>query len=233
MRSLVPAYIWAGDGRRWQQLLDQRPDALVLNPASGPPDPADRLFRSRAEQLVEHAASTPTAMYGYVAAGWLRGDGSSVDHVRRQAERWRSALPTIDGIFVDESPSGWRPGDRRPLERLLDACTLDAPSPSCRPSLVLNPGTTVDPDWQAARPGTLWCTFEGRAGAFLRTPRPPGDGTRQVALVHSCRSRADRDAVDRHAEREGWEWSFATTGRLPNPWSTVPRTSQGTGPCRL
>lgn len=225
MRSLVPAYIWAGDRDRWRALIATRPDAVIVNPASGPPDPDDRAFRQRADEL----EAAGIVRYGYVPLGWLR------DVAERRAEaalqaigRWRDAVPTIEGIFLDESPSGWRSGDEHALGTLLEATTQLLPDgPSDHAPLVLNPGTTVEPGWQERWDDVLWCTFEGSAAAFLAAARTPAPGQRQVALVHSCRSSAERQLVLQRADDAGWSWAHATTGRPPDPWRTVPRTSLG------
>lgn len=225
MRSLVPAYIWAGDHERWRALIRTRPDAVIVNPASGPPGPDDRVFRRRADEL----EAAGIVRYGYVPLGWLRDVADRrVEAALQAIGRWRDMVPTIEGIFLDESPSGWRSGDEHALGALLDATTglLPDGAPEHAP-LVLNPGTTVEPGWQERWNEVLWCTFEGSAADFLAADPTPTPGGRQVALVHSCRSSAERRRVLERAGDAGWSWAHATTGRLPDPWRTVPRASLG------
>ncbi len=165
--------------------------------------------------------------------GWLREDTTGslethLDAIVDAIRQWRAGVPTIEGIFLDETPSGWNPADEHAVTALLDACwEVLPPGRTGHPRLVLNPGTTVGPDWQERWPEVLWCTFEGPASAFLRARRPPGPGAGQVALVHSCRSSAERDAVLHRAAEAGWEWAHATTGRQPDPWRTVVRGGLG------
>jgi hypothetical protein len=221
VKSLVPAYIWAGYDHLWDQLIQQQPAAVIVNPNSGPPAARDRAFGRVLERLA--AANIPA--YGYVAMGWLRASSSVSATAAKAIERWHRSSPPIAGIFIDEAPTRTSSRTDASFDALIRRCIeIDRQARAESPGVILNPGTIVDPEWFDRWPQALWCTFEGSADTFLRTTRPPGPGDAQAALVYGCRDGRHRRRVIDHARSRGWTWSTATSGTLPNPWCTVDRT---------
>jgi hypothetical protein len=206
-KSLVPAYIWEGNHRQWTRLLQSSPDAIVVNPNNGPATRPTAQFCDRVRQAHERGI----AVFGYVAMGWLR-TASNATRVARHVERW-SNVGDIAGMFFDEVPT--TPSSR--IEKQL-ADVIDHPLGST----VLNPGTHVPEPWFGYWPKVTFCTFEGSAAAYMRTMPSPGPRHRQGALVYGCLGTRDRQLVIERATDQGLGWATATTGRRPNPWSTIP-----------
>jgi Spherulation-specific family 4 len=210
-RHLVPAYIWAGDTRRWTRLLATPPDALIINPNNGPLQrPPKELY-----ERVEAAAQGSTAVYGYVGVGWLR-QKADVAGAQVAAELWHASFPDLAGIFYDEVPTERTDTNEAQLDELLVTGGMHT---------ILNPGTCCPVDWFTRWPTTTFCTFEGTASNYLRSAKPPGPPQRQAALVYQCAGTRQRRAVLERAASDGLGWATATTGSLPNPWETVPEPS--------
>jgi hypothetical protein len=210
--SLVPAYIWAGDDRRWTRLIASAPHSIVVNPSNGPATRPTPQFRARVAEAVESGAT----VFGYVAIGWLR-TATQTRRAHRDIVQWFNGVDGIAGIFFDEVPTT----PTAPIEARLDALLHNELLLDSHRSAILNPGTTIPIDWFDRWPQATVCTFEGSAASYLRSPAPGGPRHRQAALVYGCRGAAGRSDVMRRAAQDGLGWVTATTGRLPNPWDTV------------
>ena len=185
---------------------------LVVNPASGP-------------------GSTPHEGYARAVrrrAAWARGCSATCPPrygtrdpaaVEADIDRYASWYGT-DGIFLDEAASG---ADALPYYRALAAHVRAAGDRM----VVLNPG--VVPDRRYFGVADVVVTFEGSASAFAARERDPawlaGVPVDRIALLIYAAAPADADAIRAAAPRAGHV--YATPGRLPHPWGTVPDVLAG------
>ena len=184
-----------------------RSGVLVVNPASGPGAEAPR----RLPGAVRGGAREGTRVLGYVPTAYGARDAAAVE---ADIDRYASWYGT-DGIFLDEAASG---ADALPYYRALAAHVRAAGERL----VVLNPG--VVPDRRYFGVADVVVTFEGRlrvvrgAASATRLARGRAGGPDRPARLR----RVGRRRAPRSGRRPRAGHVYATPGRLPHPWGTVP-----------
>ena len=203
---LIPAYVPPDEVQGVARSV--RSGVLVINPASGPGAEA----RVGYEDAVRAAQRSGARVLGYVPTDYGARDEAAVAADIDRYESWYGT----DGIFLDEAASG---ADRIPYYRGLAAHVRAAG----KRLVVLNPGVVPDRGYFGV--ADVVVTFEGAyasyAGAREREPGwlrdvPAG----QIAVLVYDASAGDAAAVIASTPHAGHV--YATPGRLPHPWGTVP-----------
>jgi hypothetical protein len=200
---LIPAYVPPAGVI---DLVQDAPRAglVVINPHNGPgagPRPSYR-------EAVRVAHDAGTRVLGYVATGWGARPAAAV---RADIDRHRWWYRT-DGVFLDEvAPDAGR------LAQYAALCR-HARDAGCR-LVALNPG--VVPARGLFDVADVVVTFEGPAedhpAALAHLPVLPR--ARVAHLVHGA-TREQALAAARAPGGPGY--LYATSGRPPNPWRTLP-----------
>jgi hypothetical protein len=200
---LVPAYV--PPDALSQLARTARPRLLVVNPASGP----GRARDDRYAAAVREAQRTGTRVLGYVATGYGTRPKTDVD---ADVDRYRAWYGT-DGVFLDEAaPAPSQLGHYRALADRARAAGARL--------VVLNPGTVPDRGYFDV--GDVVVTFEGPYDSLTEASGRMPDWVpreRSAVLVYGA-TPAQAATVAEHTEHAGYV--YATSGRLPHPWGTVP-----------
>ncbi len=203
--ALIPAYVPPDEVLGVARAI--RSGVLVVNPASGPGSTPHEGYA----RAVRAARGVGTRVLGYVPTAYGTRDPAEVE---ADIDRYASWYGT-DGIFLDEAASG---ADALPYYRALAAHVRAAGDRM----VVLNPG--VVPDRRYFGVADVVVTFEGSAAAFAARERDPswlaGVPVDRIALLIYAAAPHDADAIRAAAPRAGHV--YATPGRLPHPWGTVP-----------
>jgi hypothetical protein len=200
---LVPAYV--PPDAVSQLARDARPRLLVVNPASGPGSARDDAYAG----AVRAAQRAGTRVLGYVATGYGVRPRA---HVEADVARYREWYGT-DGVFLDEAAAA--PSLLGHYRALVDRARATGAR-----FVVLNPGTVPDRGYFDV--ADVVVTFEGPyhslGAAAERTPGwVPRD--RSAVLVYDA-TPAQAATVVADAGHAGYV--YATSGRLPHPWGTLP-----------
>jgi hypothetical protein len=180
--------------------------ALIVNPSNGPGAAEEPAYR-RAIAADRRAGAE---VLGYVHTGYGARDTAAV---LADVQRYRSWYG-VDGVFVDEAG---HTDDQLPYYRSI-ARALRASGER----VVLNPG--VVPTRGYFDIADVVVTFEGPAAGYATAVRrmPPWlralPRARVAHLLHS----ADREQAMQAAALGAAGWFYATSGPLPDPWSTLP-----------
>ena len=205
-QRLVPAYFGPWQAADWQNVLNERPAIVVLNPANGPGTSPFPEYRT----LVSRLRRRGSTVLMYVHTGYFRRPIGLIEaDVRRAIDYFG-----VDGVFFDEVPVD----DARAVRATIK--TLVGLTPGLP---VFNAGRVVPARWFTTWPDALFVTFEGSLRQF--TERFSGDcGTavvgppgRQIWLVHSVPHRS-LARVRRSADAHGVGFVYVTADKLPNPW---------------
>jgi hypothetical protein len=203
--ALIPAYagpdangrLAAGPGRGRM---------VIVNPASGPGTAAQPAF-ARAIAAERRAGST---ILGYVHTGYATRDPAQV---RADVQRYR-AWYGVRGVFLDEVTHD---DAHLPYYR-----SLTAPLRAEGERVVLNPGLVPAPGYFDI--ADVVVTFEGAASGYADALRAMPGWVRALAhgrVAHLLYDADERQAL--HAADLGAAgWLYATSGTLPDPWSTQP-----------
>ncbi|MEA2289335.1 MAG: hypothetical protein QOD55_1332 [Solirubrobacteraceae bacterium] len=205
--ALIPAYL-PPDGMA--RLADRpvRGRVVVFNPANGPGAEEQAAYR----EAVQAVQRSGTRVLGYVHTTY--GERPRAE-VSADVDRYRTWYG-VDGVFLDEAA-------RTASELAYYRALRDDVRAAGEQLLVLNPG--VVPARGYFDIADIVVTFEGAyadyAAAERRTPEwlrrlPPG---RVAHLVHGATREQARKVV---AEDADAGYVYATSGSLPDPWSTLP-----------
>ena len=203
-RLAAPWYLHpALDGDAWQAMRAAGLAFAVVNVHNGPGSGPDPDYAT----VLRPASTTPLISYVDVAYG-----GRPFRDVCDDVRRW-SDLYGITGIFLDQVPETEALGDWR-IGRVDELRALGCDR------VVANPGTP--PAVAVIREADVTCVIETDWTSYHLQRLPEfladEDPDRQWHLVHSVPAWADVDIVRTAAER-GAALSWATRGRLPNPWA--------------
>ncbi len=203
----IPAYVspvfhpdeWAVLGR-----LDPG-SIVVVNPDSGP----SRDMASHYGDAVRELRDLGVRVYGYLTVSYGR---RATRDIRGDVAAYHDRLG-VDGVFFDQVPS-----------------TLDDLGPSLRVAdefrprgcaVALNPGQPVMPS-VAFDAADQVVTFEGTYDDYVAMdlPRPAVGSAEHWHLVHGV-APEDVDAAVLRAAASGASYVFASTGHMPNPWTSM------------
>jgi len=214
--ALAPAYVGPELLRRFVTSRDA-PDIVVMNPANGPGRRRDAWAAA-----VDAAHHSGARVLGYVHTGY---GTRPPDEALADARRYRSWYGA-DGVFLDEvSPSVELLPHYRRLADGARAAGLDL--------IALNPGVVPARGYFGI--ADVVVTYEGPyVGYEAALAAQPGwvrhlpSGATAHLIYAATRDQA-REAV---AARAGAR-VYATPGRMPNPWATLPGHDWSlTGGCR-
>jgi hypothetical protein len=204
--TLIPAYLAADDLAR----IAERPApgrVVVVNPHNGPGAEARRSYRA----AVAAVQLGGTRVLGYVHTGY--GARPAAD-VLADATRYR-AWYGVDGVFLDEAAED---DARLPYYRALAG---EARAAGLR-LVALNPGTVPARGYFDV--GDIVVTFEGPYAAYGEATRTTPDWLRDVRptqVAHLVYDATPAEALSA-AGADGAGFLYATSGELPDPWSTLP-----------
>jgi hypothetical protein len=203
--ALIPAYV-PPDELAALTHAPHRPRMVVINPASGP-GPVRRRAYAEAVRVLRAAGVT---VLGYVPTRWGARPAADVLRDMEDYVAWYG----VDGVFADEAAADEaRVGYYRRLDAVARRDGL---------LMVLNPG--VPPARSYFDVADVIVTFEGSAAAYPAALRampswlddvPPD---RVAHLVHG----ADRSQALRAVAGSTAGFLYATSGRMPNPWRSLP-----------
>jgi hypothetical protein len=205
--ALIPAYLPASELAR----IADRPvqgRIVVLNPGNGPGTAPQAAYRA----AVRAVQRSGTRVLGYVHTSYGARPQAAV---QADVDRYR-AWYGVDGIFFDEAAStGAELAYYRTLGRDVRAAGMRL--------VALNPGVVPARGYFGV--ADIVVTYEGPyeryAAAIGRTPdwvrRLPAG--RVAHLVHGASAEQARAVVDADG---GAGYVYATSGTLPDPWSTLP-----------
>jgi hypothetical protein len=217
---IVPAYFYPSGARRadWTRMAEAARSVsleVILNPASGPGERADRKYVAVVDRLRRSGAR----ILGYVDSDYGR---RAITAVAEDVRRYREFYG-VDGYFIDqmantrEAVSFYR--SIRRLIRRIDP----------RLKVVGNPGTPHTLPEYLDTADTL-VTFEGSARSFAAYgPRSAAPWTaeqspdRFAVIVYDVGTpSAGRDALAR-AKSTGAGSVYVTDQQMPNPYLGLPR----------
>jgi hypothetical protein len=209
--TIIPLYTRPSDAS-WSAVVAAKrahpavPAIAIINPADGPGPSAEAAYTAGIARLT----GAGVKVIGYVHTGYGHRDLAEVES---EIDRYGSWYPGTTGIFLDEMASA--PG----FEFYYEA--LDRYAKSLGNDLTVgNPGTDLPP------------TYQGTADIFIIRE---ADGLPAPSVLNRARvaSRASLGAicygvptVDRAfvaAVRPHVGYIYLQSGRLPNPWGSVPR----------
>lgn len=168
LQILVPAYFYPAkdktiDGaKEWDKLFvasDRAPVIAIVNPGNGPGEGVDANYAMLFTKAKKYKKIT---LIGYVHVRTPRTEDNSLPPLRPLADvkadvnRWLKLYPGIQGIFVDEQPTGAADvGYQTQLYKYIRS----------KPSLKLvisNPGTICDEKYLSTPATVAACLFENR-----------------------------------------------------------------------
>ncbi|MEA2229520.1 MAG: hypothetical protein QOF04_3150 [Solirubrobacteraceae bacterium] len=205
--ALIPAYL-TPDGL--QRIADRpvRGRVVIVNPANGPGVEEQAEYR-RAVAALQRSG---TRVLGYVHTSY----GARPEaEVRADIDRYRTWYG-VDGVFLDEAA---RTAEQLGYYRAIH----DDVRAAGETVLALNPG--VVPARGYFDVADIVVTFEGVAGDYAAAVRRTPDWVRRLPagrvahLVHGATREQARQVV---AEDPDAAYVYATSGTMPNPWSTLP-----------
>lgn len=179
---------------------------VIVNPANGPGAAAQPAYR----RAIAAQLRAGTAVVGYVHTGYGTRDPEAVLADVRRYRSWYG----IRGVFLDEVS--------HTNEHLPYYQSLTAPLRASGETVVLNPGMVPARGYFDI--ADIVVTFEGPADDYAGAVRgmpgwvralPPG---RVAHLVYD----ASKHQAMRAAGLRAAGYFYATSGTLPDPWSTLP-----------
>jgi hypothetical protein len=205
--ALIPAYL-TPDGL--QRIADRpvRGRVVIVNPSNGPGTEEQAAYR-RAVGALQRSG---TRVLGYVHTSY--GARPEAD-VKADIDRYRTWYG-VDGMFLDEAA---RTADQLDYYRAIH----DDVRAAGETVLALNPG--VVPARGYFDIADIVVTFEGAATDYAAAVRRTPDWVRALPagrvahLVHGATREQARQAV---AAAPDAGYVYATSGAMPDPWSTLP-----------
>ncbi|MEY2534735.1 MAG: hypothetical protein QOF29_2645 [bacterium] len=204
--ALIPAYLRPPGVER----IAERPvhsRVVIFNPASGPHSEAEPAY----ERAVVALQRTGTRVLGYVHTGYGLRDAAAVETDIDRYESWYG----VDGVFLDEvSPGPEQLPYYTALSRYIRA--------KGERLLVLNPGAV--PARAYFDIADIVVTFEGPYAAYAAAVAEIPDWLRRLTpgrSAHLIYDASEEQAL-RAIDQDSAGYVFATTGSLPDPWSSLP-----------
>jgi Spherulation-specific family 4 len=203
--ALIPAYVDPAGLARLAHGPEGR-RMTIVNPANGPgaaPQPGYR-------EAIAAERSAGVQVLGYVHTGYGARDPAAV---LADARRYRAWYGT-DGVFLDEAGHS---DEQLPYYQAISQTLRGLGE-----RIVLNPGVVPTRGYFGI--ADVVVTFEGPASEYAaavgRMPAWVGalPRSRVAHLIHT----ADADQAMRAAALGAAGWLYATSGALPDPWSTLP-----------
>jgi hypothetical protein len=215
LRLLVPAYFYpSGAGlKQWDTLIKSSPTVpitVIANPASGPGTTADRNYT----EVIDRAQKAGITVIGYVTTSYGK---RTVDAILAEVATWKRLYPTLQGIFLDEQPSG--------AEKIeMFAALYAAIHSRIKDAVVIgNPGTMFS-DVYLTRPGVdIACIFENRAGFEAVRGIAGAKRTQLAALPYLVKEETRmREMVAKAVERGIGLLYITDAGVANDPWTRLP-----------
>jgi hypothetical protein len=235
-KILIPAYFQPGDtsdghgGQGWADLASSSAvGAIIFNPNSGPGDQsAVAIYRD----AITAARAAGKKVIGYVSTAYTARSLTDVEADIDSYYAWYvddNGSPIIDGIFVDEVQMHWPDLDYAAWSADHSYYTSVQSAVRAHQSaalVVVNPGT--EQHASIADVGDVVINFESSASSFT-TWSPPAwqpdlDPSRVCALVYGATSGHFATVINQ-AKSLNMGWIYVTADTLPNPWDTVPGSS--------
>lgn len=204
-----PSYI---EPHRLAEFSKRRPATrtLILNPNSGPGTSPDGGIQKAAHLLRASGA----VLLGYVPTGYTKRPASEVAASIQKFIDWYD----VDGIFFDETE--YR-REHLPYYQYVAALARGSHQRRCR-IVAMNPGMVPDPAYVELADVTV--TFEGPANKYPEAlaAMPPWLHSVPAHKIAHIMYDAPRDVALHWAQQTRAGHFYATSGRLPNPWITLP-----------
>ena len=179
---------------------------VIVNPANGPGAAAQPAF---ADAIAAERRAGPTVL-GYVNTGYATRDPADV---RADVQRYRSWYG-IRGVFLDEAGHS---DEQLPYYR-----SIAVPLRAVGERVVLNPGVVPAPGYFDV--ADVVVTFEGPATGYAAAVRAMPDWVRALPyarVAHLLYGADEQQALEAAGLGAAGRF-YATSGTLPNPWSTQP-----------
>lgn len=218
----VPSYIYpglsGGQGDYWDRAIAHAPtvDIMIANPNSGPGESVDANYTAKIAQAV----AAGITMIGYIATNYT---AKTTAAVQAEIDTYLSYYPTLDGVFLDETPHDNDPADFAYYQTLYDYIKAVFPE-SGRRLVVLNPGTATNEAYVAC--SDIIVTHEGSPSSYRTRSAASWEADyladRFWHVVYEVADIAERNEMLSLSTARNAGYVYLTDDALPNPWDTIP-----------
>lgn len=220
----IPAYAPPGSAawKEWQALGPGALGFMIVNLRNGD----DTKFQPEVAAAVQSAQHDGIPVLAYTYTSYGKRD---VKTILERIDAHYSNYKTLDGIFVDESPTDCNEANQfaGTQFKYYQQITERIRSKSGRHMVVYNPGTAPPTDcWMALV--DILLTHENNGLKFYQEHYEDAPWTRHYPserfwhLVYSVATEAEMKAVIDLARKRGVGYLYVTHAGLPNPWGEVP-----------